>query len=304
MDRPAHRTLLRTLAVALLLASSTSAFAQSYADSLTTQRAENDHAIKEELIGPFTAIGQASLHDGKAMRVALYPDTVLLGHPTADVGVPTLEVIWKQDQGAVYLRTPLGGRFEVRHSRVGPVPMNYTPGDTIFAGRFLMQIYRGAATARIMVFDPQYPAREHFEGLHYFDPDPAWRVTASVKPVADSDTVAMTTSLGLTKYYARHSRLSFTTPDGKQAELTLFVPASGADYGFLPFTDATTGDQTYGGGRYLDVEPPADGQQTIVLDFNNAYNPYCAYTHFYNCPIPPAENNLDVAVTAGEKAYK
>lgn len=304
MYRPTPHRILATLALVVAGFWSGAVHAGEYADSLVQARAENDHAIKNELIGPFTAIGQASLHSGKAMRVAMYPDTVLLGHPTADVGIPTLEVTWKQDEGVVYLRTPLGGHFEVRHSAIGPVPTTYAPGDTIFAGRFLLQVYRGAATARIMVFDPQYPAREQFHGLAWFDPDPAWRVEATVEPVADPDTVAMTTSLGLTKFYVRHSRLTFTAPAGETAALTLFVPASGADYGFLPFTDATTGDQTYGGGRYLDVEPPAEGVKTVVIDFNSAYNPYCAYTHFYNCPIPPAENNLDVAVTAGEKAYK
>ena len=74
------------------------------------------------------------------------------------------------------------------------------------------------------------------------------------------------------------------------------------DYLFLPFTDLTNGDTTYGGGRYIDMRIPE--KNTIILDFNQSYNPYCAYGGNYSCPIPPAENNLDIAITAGVKKFK
>ncbi|MCK5678470.1 MAG: DUF1684 domain-containing protein, partial [Flavobacteriaceae bacterium] len=74
------------------------------------------------------------------------------------------------------------------------------------------------------------------------------------------------------------------------------------DYLFLPFTDKTNGESTYGGGRYLDLKIP-DGD-TTVIDFNKAYNPYCAYNHKYSCPIPPKANQLDVEINAGVKAYE
>ena len=114
----------------------------------------------------------------------------------------------------------------------------------------------------------------------------------------------MTTSLGLRKFYVRHALLHFCAPDGSEQTLTLFRPSSGAEYGFVPFTDATSGVETYGAGRYMDVEIPASGVESMILDFNRAYNPYCAYTHYYNCPIPPSENALSIEVKAGEKAYK
>ena len=79
-----------------------------------------------------------------------------------------------------------------------------------------------------------------------------------------------------------------------------FVTQPGEALSIL-FTDRTTGKETYGAGRYLDLEPPQDGLYTV--DFNRAYNPFCAYTGVYNCPIPPPENHLPVAIRAGEKTY-
>jgi hypothetical protein len=76
-----------------------------------------------------------------------------------------------------------------------------------------------------------------------------------------------------------------------------------ANYLFIPFTDITTGDETYGSGRYLDIELSDIKNNFVELDFNKAYNPYCAYSTNYNCPIPPKENNLSIAIKAGEKTF-
>ncbi|MFH0881701.1 MAG: DUF1684 domain-containing protein [bacterium] len=278
--------------------------ASPYEDSLRAYRAEEDQWIREGTITPFTAIGQALLRDGQAVRVALAADTLLLDKPTADVGLPTLEILWQSSSSKVYVRTPLGGQFRLGWKSVEPVPMEYAANDTIRAERFLLQVYFNASGGRVMAFDPKYTLRKNFTGLHWFEPDERWKVEAAVEPIANGDTVAMTTSLGLRKYYIRHALLHFRTPDGSDQTLTLFRPASGDDYGFIPFTDTTTGSETYGGGRYLDVEIPTEGTTSMSLDFNRAYNPYCAYTHYYNCPIPPTENRLSVPISAGEKRYK
>jgi hypothetical protein len=74
------------------------------------------------------------------------------------------------------------------------------------------------------------------------------------------------------------------------------------DYLFVPFTDNTSADESYGGGRYLDLRVPLS--KSIEVDFNRAYNPYCAYNHKYSCPIPPAENHIPLKMKAGEKKYK
>ncbi|MEP6676718.1 MAG: DUF1684 domain-containing protein [Ferruginibacter sp.] len=81
------------------------------------------------------------------------------------------------------------------------------------------------------------------------------------------------------------------------------LPAPYKDYLFIPFTDITSGNTSYGGGRYIDVEKKDIKNNQLDLDFNKAYNPYCAYTTGYNCPIPPRENNLAIEILAGEKDY-
>ena len=72
---------------------------------------------------------------------------------------------------------------------------------------------------------------------------------------------------------------------------------------FLPFKDLSNGKSSYGGGRFIDLEMPLSNSKTIIIDFNKAYNPYCAYNHKFSCPIPPKENNLNIDILAGVKAY-
>ncbi len=144
--------------------------------------------------------------------------------------------------------------------------------------------------------------RATFAGLRYFAPAAAFRVTASItrQPVLLPQPLAM--SLGQPESYQRWGTAEFEL-NGQLQKLTL-LQKTGDKQLFLPFTDPTNGQQTYGAGRYLDVAlPPAEATE-IELDFNQAYNPYCAYNHDYSCPKPPAENRLTVPVVAGEQAYQ
>ena len=108
--------------------------------------------------------------------------------------------------------------------------------------------------------------------------------------------------------YRKYGIARFTL-DNKKLELSIYqnqklmTSLEYAEHLFLPFNDTSNGKSTYEGGRFIDLEIPSEGSQTIVIDFNKAYNPYCAYNHKYSCPIPPAENYLQVAISAGVKAY-
>ena len=148
---------------------------------------------------------------------------------------------------------------------------------------------------------PQSPLtpeqQQSFQGLHYFPENPALRLVVPVEPFADQEAIVMQTSTGDVREYIRYGRLQFSV-DRQPVELTLY--SDGETY-FLPFADALAGAETYGAGRYLEPEPVGDGQ--FVVDFNLAYNPYCAYNEDYSCPIPPAENRLKVPIRAGEMAY-
>lgn len=140
--------------------------------------------------------------------------------------------------------------------------------------------------------------RRTFTGLRYYDEDPSLRIVATPEPFDQPELVALQTSTGEPSTFVRWARIRFTV-DGTPAELTLYRdPRSGAI--FLPFQDANAGGETYGAGRYVDVQELPDGR--VVVGFNYAYNPYCAYNDQWSCPLPPPENRLRVAIRAGEKS--
>jgi uncharacterized protein (DUF1684 family) len=144
--------------------------------------------------------------------------------------------------------------------------------------------------------------RATFAGLRYFAPTVDFRVTARLTrlPVLVPQPLAM--SLGKPESYQRWGTAEFEL-NGKPQKLTL-LQKDGDKQLFVPFTDPTNGEQTYGAGRYIDVPlPPAEANE-VELDFNQAYNPYCAYNHEYSCPLPLAENRLTVPVTAGEQTFE
>ena len=145
--------------------------------------------------------------------------------------------------------------------------------------------------------------QESFEGLNYFPEDPAYDVVATLESAADATAVTMITSKGTVQTFLRVGRLHFTI-DGQPAELTLFQDTEGQSL-FLPFSDATSGAETYSAGRYVEVDvmDKQDGQYRIHIDFNLAYNPYCAYNEDWVCPVPPQENHLAIPIRAGETTF-
>jgi uncharacterized protein (DUF1684 family) len=140
--------------------------------------------------------------------------------------------------------------------------------------------------------------RRSFAGLAYFAPRRDWVVEAMLEPAAVPDTVRFVTSTRTVEPFLRHGLLRFRH-DGRALALTVFRSPEG--HLFLPFQDETSGRETYGAGRYLELEPLPGAW--FRLDFNRAYNPYCAYNSGWTCPIPPAENRLPVRVEAGEKSF-
>ena len=141
-----------------------------------------------------------------------------------------------------------------------------------------------------------------FEGLAYYQENGALVVReAFVTDGVDLEQeIVMQTTTGGTQTYRRAGVVRFDV-DGVPAQLTLFT-SSDTDELFLPFRDATSGKETYGAGRYLEVEPSSLDQR-VVVDLNYAYNPYCAYNPDWSCPIPPGENWLAAPIRAGEKSF-
>lgn len=155
--------------------------------------------------------------------------------------------------------------------------------------------------------DPESPfkdSKESFTGLKYFEPNPKFRINADLEPVENKKMVVLQTSDGKEQRYLEYAHASFSIDDVPCKLLILEVADNGPFRGtlFLAFADQTSAIDTYGAGRYLDVKK-TPGAQSITLDFNEAYNPYCAYSDSFSCPFPPKENNLHVAILAGEKTY-
>jgi len=140
--------------------------------------------------------------------------------------------------------------------------------------------------------------RHEFEGLNYYEPRPDLVFTLPVEP-EDGSEISFETSDNRVKTYRRAGKVDFEV-DGHPAQLTLYD--TGHPGYFIPFRDKTSGDATYGAGRYLDIDVNDDG--AVTIDFNLAYNPSCVYDEGYSCPIPPIENWLQVPIEAGERNFK
>ncbi len=156
---------------------------------------------------------------------------------------------------------------------------------------------------------PESPLRpEDATGISFFDTDTKYLVQARVELLTGEKPFRMPTYAGTEKEFIRYARLHFEI-DGVKSTLTAYkslsIPGALASLNktlFIPFKDKTNGSQTYGGGRYLDLVIPP-GADEVSLDFNKAYNPYCAYSDGYQCPVPPRENHLSTRLSAGEKEY-
>jgi uncharacterized protein len=149
--------------------------------------------------------------------------------------------------------------------------------------------------------DPQSPLtpeqRKIFAGLNYFPENTGLDLELPVEVFPEKDKIQMQTSTGDIQTYTRYGRVHFQV-DGQPAELTVYADRNGF---FLPFVDNLAGKETYGAGRYLEPDVLPDGR--LGIDFNLAYNPYCAYNDLYSCPLTPFENRLKVAIRAGEKLF-
>lgn len=148
---------------------------------------------------------------------------------------------------------------------------------------------------------------KNFEGLDFFDIDTSFILTAQFVRTPAEAPSEMPTTTDRKPVYVKYGEVYFQLKS-KTIKLNIYQnqdlikKPEYVDYLFLPFTDKTNGETTYSGGRYLDIRIPEG--DSIILDFNKAYNPYCAYNHAYSCPIPPSENNLPVSIPAGVKVYK
>ena len=195
------------------------------------------------------------------------------------------------------------GAFDLRNGKVTVTmdgrtrPLAPDSADTVAVGRLSLSVIRRAPKIGIRMRDPASQARRDFHGLDYFPASEEYRVAA--KFVAEPRKIPIANVLGQT---VPMDSPGYVVVRLHGQELRLYpVYEAPATSLFFIFRDQTSGKETYGAGRFLDTELPRG--EKVVLDFNQAYNPPCAFTPYATCPLPPQENRLAVRIEAGEKTY-
>ena len=171
--------------------------------------------------------------------------------------------------------------------------------DEMKVGDVTFRIIQRGKRIGVRLFDPHSKAQREFKGLHWYPTDEKWVVKAQFVPYNPPKAGTITNVLGDTSPTTFPGYVAFKV---NGVDCRLDVEDAGDSY-FINFQDATTGKITYGAGRFLEGTPKADKDGVVMLDFNKATCPPCAYTSFATCPLPPAGNRLSVAITAGEKKF-
>lgn len=302
---------MKKLAALLLLMGSTFAFADDASDIAAWQKKIDDELRKAD-ISPFTATEAIFLEVGETIRLGSDGKTVT---KNPQPGLPAMAALAFED-GSFFVGPVTGARPAVVR-RADAESGTLVPGDgeavatkrrlgddeILTLDRFIVLMSPQSGMGRALVHDPDSPARKSFGGLKWFPPNPALLVRAKYTPDPKPQPVKVATSRGLEKTYFRAGTFQFTI-DGAQQTLVALAgsatPKAGDDL-FVPFRDATSGKESYGAARYLNLHVPEKAD--AVIDFNRASNPNCNYSPHYNCPLPPKENTLTAAVRAGEMAY-
>ncbi len=208
---------------------------------------------------------------------------------------------WYWDEGAPGVTCREGGDGATILLPRGKAAL--TAGCVFSVGRYTLAVYPGPDSLAMIVFDRKRREVLEFDSLLYYAPDPRYALKARLEKFAEPLPLKIVTTRKLEKQFYRYARVLFQL-EGKEMALTALktsLEGPDAQYLFIPFKDLSNGRETYEVGRFLDVKDPGEGE--FVLDFNRCYNPLCNYSPAYNCPLPPLENFLDVAIPAGEKTY-
>lgn len=292
--------MIRSLAFASVIAVTAGAAmaGDDYAASVDKVRVARLEALKAPA-GWLSLIGLEWLKPG-ANRIGSSPDNdIVLKAGPAHLGTITLD-----DSGAATIELAKGsgalvdGREVQRATLVDDGGMGRKATEVRFGSANFFVISRDGKKA-LRVKDENAETRTHFVGLDYFPTDPAWRVVADWVPFDPPHEIEIGSVLGTIDKERVPGKAVFVR-DGHTFEL--YPIQEEPDSLFFVFADRTSGKETYGAARFLDTPLAKDGK--LVLDFNEARNPPCAFTPYATCPLAPPENRLDVRVTAGEKKYR
>ncbi|KFI52278.1 DUF1684 domain-containing protein [Bifidobacterium biavatii] len=262
---------------------------QEFAEQFNAWHRKKDDAVNAPL-GFLSIVSIDWLEDGVARTLDNFPGTWLV-------------------EGNKVTYTPQDGRIvKINLLKLSSPRVFVVPGDEdanlvkIDFGRLQAELIKrvgGLNKYAVRVRDPQSPLRQHFRGTPHYAPDRKWVVPASYEPYDHSYTATVGASMANLQHIEKVVGKLTVTIDGNDYPLTVFQ-ANTHGQGLVIFRDATSGKETYGGGRILRF-PISDPAKVTEIDFNRATHYFCAYTDFCTCEMPPLENTLPVAVTAGDK---
>jgi uncharacterized protein len=232
------------------------------------------------------------LHDGENSFGSNPLDDIVLPAP-----VPAEAGTFEFHNGKTVVHMKAGVEATMHGAKVTTAEMKPDSDDQLVIGDLTLYVHASGERYAIRLRDKNSKLRKAFTGLHWFPIDPTYRVVGHFVPYAKPKTVMIENVMGDVGAEVITGYVEFTL---KGQKLRLESELDGADFEFV-FRDLTSGHETYGAARFLDTELAKDG--SVVMDFNEAYNPPCAYNPYTTCPLPPPQNRLAVRIGAGEKAY-
>jgi len=255
----------------------------------------------DRLSGPngwLSLVGLEWLKDGANKVGSAKDNDIVLGSAPAHLGTITL----RGGKASIALDAKAGATIDGATASSADLLDDSAPKPTVVAfgtANFYL-VHRGDKVG-LRVKDSEAPTRKHFLGIDYFDIDPSWRVEAKWEAYDPPHEVEEANIIGQVDKVIVPGAAIFQR-DGKTYRVEPVIETPGDTELFLVFSDKTSGKETYGAARFVYTEPPKDGK--VIIDFNKAYNPPCAFTPFATCPLPTDQNRLGVRVTAGEKKYR
>jgi len=271
------------------------------ADNTYRAEIEKDRRDTDEMLrstrSPLLLVGRFTLQEGSSSAGSDPACTIVLpAKAPAHVGTFTRHGTVISFEPALGASVTLNGKPVSTYVAL-QVPAAPKPSDHIGFGDFKFYIRPISSGFTLFLTDAQSPYFKSFTGTRWFAIDPAYRVTARFVPSPQAKTVLVPYTDGGEQAFTLSGNLEFQLAGHTLRLLGLQSPSSKSL--FIMFQDQTSGKETYGGGRFLEVDMPENGK--TILDFNTASNPYCAYDPYANCPIPLKENRLALPIRAGQK---
>lgn len=272
---------------------------EAWTAALLEERREKDEEFRTSKDSPMAGAQYLKSEPGDEVYLALQDGVFLLADaagPGAQIGATKEQGAWHWEKlGPEVTCTVDGDEIADGAALEGPAAFDVDP--------FHLSFYPSEDRVTFIVFDPERPEMQSFEHLLYFPPDRGFAVDAKLVVHPDPEKIEIPTTRNLIKTFYKYAAIEFEL-EGEKQQLTALkseLTGEGSKGLFIAFRDATTGRETYGAGRYLEIDEPES--ESFVLDFNRAFNPLCNYSDAYNCTIPPRENHMKVAIHAGEKTY-